>query len=455
VSTTPSRTSSTQKPRPRSIAYPYLGAAAAGAAGLIVERFGSARVLRHYQTSRLRALLHHAYETVPFYRLRFDQAGFHPNQFRTLDDLQRVPLTRKADIRLATDEEAVANDCDPSHLHRHTTGGSTGEPTKLRFTPYEDRLLRMFRLLATMRLGLRLRDRRTQLRTDQPFSSKIEEHFVLPSQILYAFLPPEDMRANLCQFRPDVIRGFPSALASFADQITDEDRLHLRPRFLTTDSETLTDLARERIEKAFKAPVFDIYDCYECNVIAYQCTRSEGYHVMDPAVVVEVLNEDGPVEPGETGEVALTSLHAWAAPLIRYMPGDMVERGPNQCACGAPTSTLAKVYGRTHDLFLLPNGRSLHPKYLAAPIRIIMPVLRQYQIAQEAIDRVVVKLQGVTGAEMPPEKLETIRKGMLRILGEGVTVLINVVDDIPSEPNGKFRPYRSYVVQGAGVQCPQ
>jgi hypothetical protein len=157
VSTTLSRTSSTPKSRSRSLAYPYLGAAAAGIVGLAVERFGSPRVLRRYQTARLRALLHHAYETVPFYRRRFDQAGFHPDQFLTLEDLQRVPLTRKADIRLATDEEAVANDCDPSRLHRHITGGSTGEPTKLRFTPYEDRLLRMFRLLATMRLGLRLR----------------------------------------------------------------------------------------------------------------------------------------------------------------------------------------------------------------------------------------------------------------------------------------------------------
>jgi hypothetical protein len=80
-----------------------------------------------------------------------------------------------------------------------------------------------------------------------------------------------------------------------------------------------------------------------------------------------------------------------------------------------------------------------------------MPVLRQYQIAQEAIDRVVVKLQGVPGAEISPEKLETMRKGMLRILGEGVTVLINVVDDIPCEPNGKFRPYRSYLNQGVTV----
>jgi phenylacetate-CoA ligase len=451
VSTTPSRTSSTGKHRSRSLAYPYLGAAAAGLSGLIVERFGSPRVLKRYQTARLRALLYHAYENVPFYRRRFDHAGFHPDQFRTLDDLQRVPVTPKAEIRIAPDEDAIATNCDPSSLHRHTTGGSTGEPTRLRFTPFEDRLLMTFRLLATMRLGLRLRDRRTQIRTDQPYPGRIAEHFILPSQIVYAFLPPDEMRANLRQFRPDVIRGFPSVLASFADQITDEDRLQLRPRFLTTDSENLTDLAREQIERAFKAPVFDIYDCYECNVIAYQCRRGDGYHVMDPAVVVEVLNEDWQVQPGESGEVALTSLHAWAAPLIRYMPGDMVERGPSQCVCGAPNSTLARVYGRTHDIFLLPNGRSLHPKYLAAPMRSIMPILRLYQIAQEAADRIVVKLQLVHGAEISPEKLRTIRQAMLRHLGEGVTVVINVVDDIPCEPNGKFRPYRSYLNQGAPV----
>jgi hypothetical protein len=116
-----------------------------------------------------------------------------------------------------------------------------------------------------------------------------------------------------------------------------------------------------------------------------------------------------------------------------------------------PTATLAKVYGRTHDFFRLPNGHSLHPKYLAAPLRVIMPGLRFYQTAQEAVDRVVVKLLPVPGVEIPAEKLEIVRNGMLRILGDGVTVLMNVVDNIPSEPNGKFRPYRSYLNQGVIV----
>lgn len=436
---------------------PYAGTIAWGVVGLFVERMGSASLRKRYQTARLRALLYHAYENVSFYRRRFDEAGFHPDQFHTLDDLQLVPITRKADIRLATDEEAIAKDCDASLLYRLFTGGSTGEPTRLRFTRYEDRLLRTFRLLAMMRFGLRWRDRRSQVRMDQAPPGRIDDSFFLPSQTLHAFLPQEEMRANLRQFKPDMIRGYPSVLALYAEQITDEDRLLIRPRFVTTDSEVLTELARERLEEAFHAPVYDVYDCYECNVIAYECphrdsegTRNGGYHLMDTSVVVEVLREEQPVPAGESGEIALTSLHAWAAPLIRYLPGDVVERGGHGCGCGASNATLAKVFGRTHDMFLLPDGRLIHPKYLTSPMRPLMSVLRLYQIVQERSDCVVVKLQSIPGACIDEKELTLVREKMQRMLGDRVTVSMKLVDEIPSEANGKFRPYRSCVEEGAG-----
>jgi phenylacetate-coenzyme A ligase PaaK-like adenylate-forming protein len=128
---------------------PHLGAAAAGLAGLLVQRSQSARLLRSYQTARLRALLKHSYDTVPFYRQRFQCAGFHPDQFRTLEDLQRVPITRKTDLRLAEERELLANDCDPTRLLRYGTGGSNGVPIEVRYTYFEDRLLQTMRLQTT------------------------------------------------------------------------------------------------------------------------------------------------------------------------------------------------------------------------------------------------------------------------------------------------------------------
>jgi phenylacetate-CoA ligase len=269
---------------------------------------------------------------------------------------------------------------------------------------------------------------------------------LLRNRTFHAFWPAEQVLAEMRAFDPQVIRGYPSALSSLADQLSEEDKRRIRPRFITTDSENLTAMARERIEQGFQAPVFDVYDCFECNVIAYQCPRGGQYHVLDTSIVAEVLNGDQPALPGERGEIAITSLHTWAAPLIRYMPGDLVQQGASHCSCGAPNSCLAQVYGRTQDRFILADQRkNIHPGLFALWLYPICPVLRRYQIVQEAIDRFVVKLQPSPGVQLPAEKVEAMRQKMARDLGEGVTLRVDLVDDIPSEPNGKFRPYRCEV----------
>ncbi|HZT30354.1 MAG TPA: hypothetical protein VFA33_10750 [Bryobacteraceae bacterium] len=92
------------------------------------------------------ALLRHAYAKVPYYRRRFDNAGIHPDQVRTLEDLRRVPITLKSDLRALPEEDLLARDCVPNRLLRYGTGGSTGVPTEVCFTRFEDRLLRLMRI---------------------------------------------------------------------------------------------------------------------------------------------------------------------------------------------------------------------------------------------------------------------------------------------------------------------
>jgi phenylacetate-CoA ligase len=425
----------------------YLRASVAGIAGLWVARFASAETLRAYQTARVHALLRHAYRTVPFYRRRFDDAGFHPDQFRTLDDLQRVPVTPKSDLRIASEEDALASDCHPGSLVRYGTGGSTGAPTEVRFTRFEDRLLRVMRLQVMQALGLRWTDRRCSVVASRSTVRLgfLERHGIVRNRLIHALQPPAKILAELRSARPDVLRGYSSVLSSLTDALTPEDKLRIRPRFITTDSEPLTSLSRERIEHNFGSPVLDVYDCFECNVIAYQCPRGDQYHVLDTSVIAEVLADGRPAVPGECGEIAITSLHAYAAPLIRYMPGDLVQQGAKACTCGAPNSCLAQIYGRSHDAFHLPGGRTLQPKLLAIWIYPLCPYLAKYQLVQESTDRVVLKLQPSSGTEIPTQALEAMRLGMARDLGASVDFRVQLMDDIPSEPNGKFRPYRSDV----------
>jgi phenylacetate-CoA ligase len=247
-----------------------------------------------------------------------------------------------------------------------------------------------------------------------------------------------------------VIRGYPSALSSLASELTDEDRTQIHPRFITTDSENLTPHMRLQIEQGFGVPVFDIYDCFECNVIAWQCPTRRQYHVMDAAVIVEILRDGRPVAPGESGELIITPLHSWAAPLIRYRIGDLVERGLDQCPCGAPNSCVAQVQGRLQDRLALADGRYIHPQLFATLIYPLLPNLWRYQIVQEEIDRIVVRLQPVPTAPPSPEQVETMKQRMTRDLGDAIRLEVELVENIPSEPSGKFRTFRC-LVPGHGI----
>jgi phenylacetate-CoA ligase len=412
----------------------------------------SRETLRNFQTRRLRALVRHAYERVPYYRRLFDRAQLIPQDIRTLDDLQRIPTSQKIDFRDLPEADVVARGVDPGRIVKYPTSGSTGVPMVVRCTLFESRLLQAFRMQVMMRLGLRMTDRRSFVLTvkgaDRP--GILEKFGLFRGKRTNALWPRERIVADFREWKPDVIRGYPSALSSLASELTDDDRTQIHPRFITTDSENLTPHMRLQIEQGFGVPVFDIYDCFECNVIAWQCPTRRQYHVADAAVIVEILQDGRPVSTGESGEVVITPLHSWAAPLIRYRIGDLVERGLDRCPCGAPNSCIAQVQGRLQDRFALADGRHIHPQLFATLIYPLLPNLRRYQIVQEQIDRIVVRLQPVPTAPPSPAQVEKMKQSMTRDLGSAIRLDVELVENIPSEPSGKFRTFRC-LVPGDGI----
>jgi len=403
--------------------------------------------LRTFQARRLRALIRHSYRRIPYYRRLFDRVRLNPDDIRTLDDLPRIPISEKSDFEDAPVEDVTARGVDLRTIVTYPTSGSTGEPMLVRCTLFESRLLRAFRIQAMMQLGLRATDRRSFLLTVKgPEGRRFHEPFgIFRGRKTNALWPVPRIAADLRGWNPHVIRGFPSTLSDVASELTDDDRREIRPRFITTDSEILTPDMRRQIEEGFGAPVFDVYDCYECNVLAWQCPTERQYHVMDAAVIVEVLRDGRPVAPGETGEVVITPLHSWTAPLIRYKIGDLAERGPDRCPCGAPCSCITRIEGRLQDRFVLAGGRSFNPQILTAFVYPLLPNLRRYQIVQEAIDRIVVRLQPIPTSPPTVEQIELMKRRILNGLGATVALRVEFVDHIPSEPNGKFRTARCLV----------
>ena len=106
-----------------------------------------------FQRRRLRALIRHAYDRVPYYRRLFDRAGLTPSEIQTLEDLRRVPISDRTGFRDVPEADLVARGVAPSRIIKYPTSGSTGVPMVARCTRFESRLLQAFRMQVMMRLG--------------------------------------------------------------------------------------------------------------------------------------------------------------------------------------------------------------------------------------------------------------------------------------------------------------
>lgn len=402
-----------------------------GCASLLADR--NRVELRQRQSRRLRALVRHAYDRVPYYHELFRRVGLEPEEIQTLGDLEKIPLTSRADLQNLPLSAITARGIDPAELVEHSTGGSSGHPMIIRRTRFEERLLQAFRLRVLFRLGLRPTDRRANIvALDVPQPTILARWGFLPYEPVDCLLPAAEILSRLREIRPDVLRGYASALASLADEMTEGDRAQIRPRFVTSDSETLTQSMRARIRAGFRAPVIDFYDSNEFNLIAAEDPVGGGYRVCEESVLAEVLRDGRAAGPGEEGELVGTALHSWAMPFLRYRQGDLVTRGTRP-------GTLARIQGRVMDRFELVNGRSLHPYALEIPILEHLPDLQQFQIVQERPEylRIRVVLPGGGGAE----RIGALERRLAAEVGAGMVVAIQRVESIPAGANGKFRPY--------------
>jgi phenylacetate-CoA ligase len=408
--------------------------------------------ITEFQSRRLRRLIAHARAAVPYYRRLLDAHGVRPEDVRSLDELGRLPTTTKRDIQALPAAEVVARGFRPERLVHHRTSGSSGEPLTIRRTWLEERLYGVFRLRALRGYGGRLRDRRAAIGIvrardprDRDDLQRVARRLgLLPRTDVDCLLPPADILAALRRLAPDVVSGTPAVLAEVAPLVSEQDRRVLQPRFLTIGGEVLTPLMRAQIARAFRAPVYELYGAHEVSLIAWQCPRSEDLHLCEDNVIAEILVDGRPARPGEAGEIVLTRLDAYAMPFIRYRLGDVVTRGGDACACGAPFATIRAVQGRMLDYFPLPGARVIHPYDL---VLTILPRtaawMRQYQLIQEREDRIVLLVAPL--APPGPGDVAALERAVRQRLGEGVEFGVELVDEIRIERNGKFRVSRSLV----------
>ncbi len=244
-----------------------------------------------------------------------------------------------------------------------------------------------------------------------------------------------------------MISGYASSLV---ETIEDWRRLggaRHPPRLVVCGGDAMTPSMRDRLRAGFGAPVYETYGCHEMNLVGWECTTTGDLHLCDDLAIVEVLRDGRPAAPGESGDVVVTNLHAYASPYLRYELGDRAVAGDPVCRCGAPFATIRSVQGRTMDALVLADGRVMHHWELIPMTFWDMPWHRQYQLVQEAPDRVVLRV--VADAEPPAADLEHLRRAVLEKLGPGASFEVERIDEIERARSGKWRVSVSRVERGA------
>ena len=406
---------------------------------------GSRERLDRFRDRKLRFLVAHAHDRVAYYRQLFEKAGVRPADIRCAADLAQLPISSKADLRERPLSDLVARGVDADRLILRYTSGSTGEPTRVRRTEFEDHLLQMFRLRAQRILGRRVRDRVVRVvsrgvptdKTPTSLKQLKESLGVWRSSHLDCLHPIDDLARDLARKVPDVLTGYPGVLTEIASLWPNISDRTQNPRIIFVGGEVATPAMRAHIRRGFQAPVFDLYGSYEFNLLGWECTVTGDMHVCDDNVIVEVLRDGRPAEAGESGDVVVTGLHAYSAPYIRYSLGDTATRGDEKCRCGAPFSTLRNLRGRTMDYCVLPGGRKMHHWELIPMAFWDMPWHRRYQLVQETKERFALRV--IAEQEPPGADLEALTSQIQQTLGPGADFRIELVDDLAFDESGKHR----------------
>lgn len=400
--------------------------------------------LEALRVERLRGLLAHAGEHVPYYRELFGKLGFNAASVTGIHDLQRLPFLTKVEIRAHTG--AMKSDTAQG-LARFNTGGSSGEP--LVFFIGRERVSHdvAAKWRATRWWGVDIGDPEIVL-WGSPIELTSQDRLrrwrdaLMRTRLLPAFEMSAERVAGFIdeirRTRPTMLFGYPSAFAHIARHAEAHqirmDNLGIRVAFVT--SERLYDHQRELIERIFNCPVANGYGGRDAGFIAHQCP-SGGMHLTHEDVIVEIVDAQGRVLPhGESGEIVVTHLATRDFPFVRYRTGDVGALDDQPCACGRTLPLLKELQGRSTDFLVAHDGTVMHGLSLIYIVRDLAGV-KQFKIVQESLDRTDILL--VTDEHFDRANLAAIERGAKARLGANVTINVRQVSEIPPEKSGKYR----------------
>ena len=327
--------------------------------------------IRALQTERLVKQVQHVWDNVPYYRAKMEAKGVTPADIQSVDDLYKLPLLSKADLRDAYPYGLLGkplNDC----VRIHSTSGTTGKRVVAFYTQHDVDLWEDCCARAIVAAGGNEEDVVHVAYGYGLFTGGAGLHGG-SHKVGCLTLPMSSGNTDRqLQFMTDlgstILCCTPSYAAYLAESIHDrglQDQIKLKAGIF--GAEAWSEDMRHDIETKLGIKAYDIYGLTETSGpgVAFECSEQTGMHINEDHFIAEVIDPDTEeVLPlGSKGELVFTAITKEAFPLLRYRTRDICILSREKCSCGRTHVKMSKPMGRSDDMLII-RGVNVFPSQI-------------------------------------------------------------------------------------------
>ena len=347
--------------------------------------------LEQLQLERLQSTLYRVGTHVPFYRKKFEELKINYDDFKSLDDLRRLPFTVKQDLR---DNYPYGLFAVPLRdvVRVHSSSGTTGLATVVGYTSND--LKNWSNLVARVLTGAGVtKDDVIQIAFGYGlFTGGFGLHYGaerLGASVIPISAGNTKRQIQIMQdFKTTALVCTPSYALIIADTMME---MGVNPNGLSLrvglfGAEPWSEAMRNEINEKLGIRATDNYGLSEVMGpgVAGECEECNGLHINEDHFLLEVLDQETlePVAPGEVGELVITTLTKEAFPMIRYRTRDLTRLIPESCPCGRTFTRMQRIIGRTDDMLII-KGVNVFPIQIEKVLFEIEGTEPHYQIIIE------------------------------------------------------------------------
>lgn len=336
-----------------------------------IEKAAAAKI-KAFQEEKLKETLQYLNENSPFYKRFFKENNIQISEIKTLEDIQKIPVTTKDHLQKFNDDFI----CVPKSeiIDYVTTSGTLGDPVTFALTDADLERLAYNEAISFACCGVGKEDTLQLMTTmDRRFMAGLA-YFLGARKLGSGIIRvgsgiPELQWDSILKFKPTYLITVPSFLLKLIEY-AQQHEIDLQNTGVKAaicigepirEQEFSLNILAKKIKKDWDIELFSTYASTEMSTAFNECEMHNGGHHHPELIIAEILDDNNlPVSEGEVGELTITTLGVQAMPLLRFKTGDMVQSYNEPCECGRKTMRLGPVVGRKKQMIKY-KGTTLYP----------------------------------------------------------------------------------------------